>query len=108
MVLKIGHRGASGHEPENTMISFNRAIELGADMVELDVHLSKDNQLIVIHDETLDRTTTGQGKIKGKTLAEIKKLRTKKKNQPIPTLPEVINELKGKVKMNVEIKDRTS
>jgi len=104
MVLKIGHRGAWGYEPENTILSFKKAVELGADFVELDVHLTKDNQLIVIHDETLNRTTTGKGKVKEKTLAEIRKSRTKAKSQPIPTLQEVVDELKGKIKIDVELK----
>lgn len=104
MVLKIGHRGACGYEPENTLLSFQKAIELGADMVELDVHLSKDQHPIVIHDVTFDRTTTGKGKITQYTLKQIKKFRTKEKNQPIPTLQEILVELKGKVRINIEIK----
>lgn len=104
MVLKIGHRGSCGYEPENTIISFKKAIELGVDFVEMDVHISKDNKLIVIHDSNLDKTTNGKGKISKKTLEEIKNYRTIKKNQQIPTLQEVINELKGKTKFNIEIK----
>ena len=104
MTQKIGHRGASGYEPENTLISFQKAINLGADMVELDVHLTKDKEVIVMHDETLDRTTNAKGELKKKNLAEIKKIRTKENNQEIPTLQEVIDEVKGKVEINIEIK----
>jgi len=104
VVLKIGHRGACGYEPENTILSFKKAIELGVDFVELDVHLSKDRHLIVIHDYVLDKTTNCQGKVSEKTLRQIKKCRTNKKNQQIPTLQEVINFVKGKMKLNIEIK----
>lgn len=106
MVLKIGHRGAAGYEPENTLISFKKAVELGVDMIELDVHLTNDHHLIVMHDETLDRTTNGKGKISEKTLAEIKKYKTKKKFQDIPTLNEVFDEFSKKTKINVEIKGK--
>jgi len=67
----VGHRGAMGYCPENTMVSFERALELGADWIELDVHLTKDGELAVIHDETLDRTTNGSGFVKDYTLAEV-------------------------------------
>ena len=63
MVLKIGHRGACGYEPENTILSFKKALELNVDMIEMDIHLSKDNHAIVIHDETLDRTTNRKGRV---------------------------------------------
>lgn len=104
MILKIGHRGAAGYEPENTLLSFRKALELGVDMIELDVHLSKDKYPIVIHDGILDRTTTGQGAVWRKTLGEIKKYKTKEKNLSIPTLQEVFDEFGGKVKINVELK----
>ena len=67
-----GHRGYSGKYPENTMLAFRKAIEAGADGVEMDVQLSKDGEVVVIHDETLDRTTTGTGFVKDYTLAELK------------------------------------
>jgi glycerophosphoryl diester phosphodiesterase len=60
-MLKIGHRGARGYEPENTLIAFQKAIDLQVDLIELDVHLSADGELMVIHDETIDRTTNGKG-----------------------------------------------
>src|ERR1051326_665563 len=73
-VWVVGHRGAMGHSPENTMASFERGLELGADWIELDVHLSRDGCLMVIHDETLDRTTNGHGLVQDYTLAELKQL----------------------------------
>src|ERR1700716_3392227 len=73
-VWVVGHRGAMGHCPENTLASFERGLELGADWIELDVHLSRDGALIVIHDETVDRTTNGRGLVCEHTLAELKEL----------------------------------
>lgn len=100
----IGHRGARGYEPENTMISFLKAIELGCDYIEFDVHLSKDNVPVVIHDNKVERTCNGEGKIKNKTLKELKELQNKEKNQNIPTVEEVIKQFKGKTKFMIEIK----
>jgi glycerophosphoryl diester phosphodiesterase len=104
MTQNIGHRGASGYEPENTLISFKKAIELNVDMIELDVHLTKDKEVIVLHDETLERTTNGEGDVRKKYLFEIKNYRTKEKQQEVPTLQEVIDEVKGRVEINIEIK----
>jgi glycerophosphoryl diester phosphodiesterase len=73
-VWVVGHRGAMGHCPENTMASFQRALDLGADWIELDVHLSRDGALVVIHDETVDRTTDGHGLVQQHSLAELKRL----------------------------------
>lgn len=70
----IAHRGFKGKYPENTMLSFKKAIEVGADGIEFDVQLTKDNEVVIIHDETLDRTTDGKGYLKDYTLDEIKKL----------------------------------
>ncbi len=109
--LNIAHRGASGNAPENTLASFNKAIEMGADVVELDVHLSSDNQLIVIHDNTLDRTTTLKGNVKDHTLKEIKNadagswFAPEFKNERVPTLDEVLFTINGKAKLLIEIKD---
>src|SRR5438105_2353760 len=88
-VWVVGHRGAMGYCPENTMASFERALALGADWIELDVHLSRDGELIVIHDETLDRTTNGHGLVRDHTLAELKQLDAGD-GQQIPTLDEVL------------------
>jgi glycerophosphoryl diester phosphodiesterase len=95
-VWVVGHRGAMGHCPENTMASFQRGLELGADWIELDVHLTRDSELAVIHDETVDRTTDGHGLVKDHTLAELKQLDAgawfgaKYAGQRIPTLDEVL------------------
>ena len=88
--LVIGHRGAMGHCPENTLLSFERAAELGADWVELDVHLSRDGGLVVIHDETLDRTTSGSGRVADHTLEELQQLDAGQ-GQRIPTLDEALS-----------------
>ena len=85
MVVKVGHRGAAGHEPENTLRSFRRAMELGADMVELDVHICGSGELVVIHDETVDRTTDGTGEVAKLTLDELKTLDAGR-GERIPTL----------------------
>jgi glycerophosphoryl diester phosphodiesterase len=69
-----GHRGAAAHAPENTMASFEMGVRLGADVIELDVHESRDGHLVVIHDPEVARTTDGCGRIKDLTLSEIKRL----------------------------------
>jgi glycerophosphoryl diester phosphodiesterase len=70
----VGHRGAAGHAPENTMASFRKGLELGADFLECDVHLSKDGRCVVLHDESVDRTTDGRGLVRKQSSAELKKL----------------------------------
>ncbi|AEV28784.1 glycerophosphoryl diester phosphodiesterase [Sphaerochaeta pleomorpha str. Grapes] len=70
----VGHRGFSGRYPENTMLSFKKAYEVGCDGIELDVHLSKDGQLVVIHDEMLDRTTNAKGFVRDYTLSELRQI----------------------------------
>jgi glycerophosphoryl diester phosphodiesterase len=93
----IAHRGSKGVRPENTLVAFDRAIEEGADGIETDVHLSSDGKLVIIHDETVNRTTDGEGRVFDKTLAELKKLDAgayfseKYLNERIPTLEEVVN-----------------
>lgn len=103
-MLKVGHRGAAGHEPENTLRSFRRAISLGVDMVECDVYRCKSGEPVVIHDSTVDRTTNGRGKVHDLTLEELKKLSISG-TETIPTLQEVIDLCRGKILINVEIKD---
>jgi glycerophosphoryl diester phosphodiesterase len=88
------HRGGALLWPENSLLAFRSALGLGADYVELDVHLSRDGEVVVIHDPTLDRTTTGAGPVKERTLAELRTLRLKDRagavtEEPIPTLDEV-------------------
>jgi glycerophosphoryl diester phosphodiesterase len=96
-ILKIGHRGAKGYEPENTLIAFEKAIDLKVDGVELDVHLSSDGILMVIHDEKIDRTTNGKGFVNQITSSELKKY-------GIPTLTEVLNLANQKCFINIELK----
>lgn len=102
-MIKIAHRGAKLQATENTLAAFAAAIKSGADMVELDVHLSKDGQLIVIHDPTLERTTNGRGFVCDLTLAQIQSFKTKE-GESIPTLEQVFKLCKGKIKILVEIK----
>jgi len=96
-ILKIGHRGASGYEPENTLIAFQKAIDLKVDGIELDVHLSLDGELVVIHDETIDRTSNGKGFVNQFTAIELKKFE-------IPTLTEVFDLVNQKCFINIELK----
>ena len=104
-MLKIGHRGAKGYEPENTLISFEKAIAMGADGIELDVHLSIDGHLIVIHDETIDRTTNGKGAVNQLTLQELKSFKINNK-QEIPTLEEVLDLVNQRCFVNIELKNQ--
>ncbi|MCD6483748.1 MAG: glycerophosphodiester phosphodiesterase [Candidatus Odinarchaeota archaeon] len=102
-VLCIAHRGAYAYAPENTLKSFKTAIEMGADMIELDVHLTKDRQVVVLHDDTIDRTSDGSGYVWDYTLEELKAFDFGE-GEKIPTLAEVFELVKGKVGVNVEIK----
>jgi glycerophosphoryl diester phosphodiesterase len=104
-ILKIGHRGAKGYEPENTLISFEKAIEMEADGIELDVHLSLDGHLIVIHDETIDRTTNGTGAVNQLTLQEIKSIKINDKHE-IPTLEEILDLVSQRCFVNIELKNQ--
>ena len=105
------HRGASGYRPENTMEAFELAIKQGADGIELDVHTSADGELIVIHDETVDRVTDGTGLVGEKTLKELKDLKVSTPAEPegiyrIPTLQEVLDLMRTTDMMvNIELKN---
>ena len=107
----IAHRGASWQMPENTLAAFARAIELGADMVELDVALSRDDELVVIHDATLERTTSGSGRVRDKTLHELQQLEAGRSAGPdhtterIPTLAAVLDLAQERTLLNIEIKE---
>ncbi len=103
-MLRIGHRGARAYEPENTLLSFQRALEMGVDAIELDVRKTKDNQLVVIHDADVKRTTNGKGKVNQLTLKEIQAFSTEK-NQKIPTLNEALDFLDKKTKIIIELKE---
>jgi glycerophosphoryl diester phosphodiesterase len=97
-MIKIGHRGAKGHAAENTLASFEKAMELGVDMIELDVFLSKDNIPVVIHDKTIDRTTNSNGFVSDFLAIELQKL-------GIPTLEDVFQLVNHQCDINVEIKE---
>jgi len=99
----VGHRGASAYEPENTVRSIRRAFEMGADAVEVDARVSKDSHVVIIHDETVDRTTNGTGLVSELSLEEIRALDAGK-GEKIPTLQEVLEEIRGKGCLFLEIK----
>ena len=113
MTKIFAHRGSKGTHPENTLASFKEAVRVGSDGIELDVHLTKDGHLVVIHDETVDRTTNGTGEIRNLTLAEIKAMdagswfHNKYAGEKIPTLEEVLlllTELGFNGQLNIELK----
>jgi glycerophosphoryl diester phosphodiesterase len=103
MVYVVGHRGAAGLMPENTLKGFRFAIELGVDYVECDVHLSRDRQLVVMHDPTVDRTTNGRGALRDLTLARIRSLDAGQGEQ-VPTLDEVLDCVHQEVHLLIELK----
>jgi glycerophosphoryl diester phosphodiesterase len=110
-MLNIAHRGASGTFPENTLSAFRAAIEARADMCELDVQLSRDGAVVVIHDESVDRTTEGHGEVAELTLKELKALDAglrfqsgAHRGERIPTLDEVFSVTSGKCGLNIELK----
>jgi glycerophosphoryl diester phosphodiesterase len=104
------HRGAMATHPENTIPAFKAAIEAGAQMIEFDVFLTKDNEMVVIHDATVDRTTNGSGKVEAFTLREIKKLDAGVKKSSlfagvqIPTFDEVLEIMPINIWLNVHLK----
>ena len=108
--ILIAHRGASGYAPENTLPALSKAIELGANYLEIDVHQCKDGHIVAIHDFDVERTTNGSGSVKDLTIDEIKKLDAGLWFDPnfaetkIPTLQEVIDAIGANVKLVVEVK----
>jgi glycerophosphoryl diester phosphodiesterase len=111
MVTKIiGHRGGKAGYPENTLINFRRAVSCGADGVEFDVQMTKDGEVVVIHDELIDRTMNGRGLVKNYTLKELKKMNVGEYLDPkfieeqIPTLAEVLEIAKYLPIINIELK----
>ncbi len=110
--LIIAHRGDSAHRPENTMAAFVSALEMGADILELDVQLTKDGQLAVIHDATLDRTTNGTGAVREIALTDLRELSAGYASrfgaafadERVPLLGEVLGFLKGRGRALIEIK----
>jgi glycerophosphoryl diester phosphodiesterase len=109
--LLIGHRGYPALCPENTLASFERAMQAGCDMIELDVTLTRDRKVVVIHDDTLDRTTNGKGPVSGHALEEIKALDAgswfdaRFAQERVPELSEVIKLTAGRCMLNIEIKE---
>lgn len=114
MTLNIAHRGASAYAPENTVAAFDKAVEQGADAIELDLHLSRDGDLVVIHDDTLDRTTDANGPVHELNLKDLKRLDAGRwfgkefAGERIPTLTEVLQRFAGKVTLALEIKAGSS
>ncbi len=109
--LRIAHRGASGHAPENTLAAFRLALELGTDALELDLHQTRDARIVVIHDDTLDRTTDGRGPVAERTWAEIQRLdagawfAARFRGERIPRLEEVLELVAPtEVRLLIEIK----
>ena len=102
-MMIIGHRGAKALEPENTLLALRRGMEC-ADFVEIDVRMSSDGELVVIHDQTLERTTTGTGRVRDYTLRELRKLDAGK-GEKIPTLSEVLELTRGSTGLVLEIKE---
>lgn len=103
-LLKIAHRGAKAYEPENTLQAFQKALDLNADGIELDVHLSADGHIIVMHDETIDKMTNGKGAVNTFTLAELKSFLIAEKHE-IPTLDAVFDLVDKKCFINIELKN---
>lgn len=107
-VLVVSHRGDWTYAPENSVEAVQRCIELGVDIVEIDVRLTKDGHLVAMHDHTVDRTTNGKGKVSDLTLAEIKTLRLKNacgvkgSRFQVPTLEEIMLAAKGKIMINLD------
>lgn len=108
----IAHRGFSGKYPENTMLAFSKAVEIGADGIELDVHFTKDGEIVIIHDETIDRTTDGTGFVRDYTYEELSKFNAygrfegQFEFQKIPTLREyfeLVKDVEGFI-TNIELK----
>jgi glycerophosphoryl diester phosphodiesterase len=102
--LVIAHRGASAAEPENTLRAFDLAIRQGAQMLELDLHLTRDNHVVVIHDPVLDHTTNLKGRIDQLSLAEVRRADAGK-GERVPTLEETLDLTRGRASLYLEIKD---
>jgi glycerophosphoryl diester phosphodiesterase len=108
--LVIAHRGASATAPENTIAAFERALTDGADAIQLDVHLSRDDHPVVIHDPTLERTTDGSGPVRGHTMRELKRLDAGAWRGPafagqrLQTLQEVLERFRGRTRFWIELK----
>lgn len=102
-VLKIGHRGAAGHAPENTLAAIRKGIELGVDFVEIDVRCTADGILVALHDATVNRTTNGKGPIERLSLRDVKALDAGN-GERVPTLEEVLSVVSGQAGLMLELK----
>jgi glycerophosphoryl diester phosphodiesterase len=103
MTKIVGHKGAAGYAPENTLSSFRMAIAIGCDRAELDVRLTKDNQVVVFHDDEVSKLTNSVGFVNEMTLAELKELNCAQ-GEKIPTLQEVIDVCKDNIDLQIELK----
>jgi len=109
--LRIAHRGASARAPENTLAAFKEAIRLGADLIECDVHLSADEVPMIIHDDTVERTTNGRGAVCALACARLRRLdagawfSSRFRGERIPTLEEALECARGRCGLNIEIKE---
>lgn len=106
-MLKLGHRGASGQLPENSLAAFRRAMELGADGVELDMQGCAGGGAIVLHDETLERTVQAEGRADERTLEQLESLKLRGLDEPPPQLPDVIHALGRQAYIFIELKTRS-
>ena len=108
-ITAIAHRGASSYAPENTFAAFDLAVDMGIEEIELDVQFTSDSHIIVIHDETLDRTTNSTGSVCDRTLEEIQSLDAgswfdeKFSDEKIPALGEVFDRYKDQLRFHIEI-----
>jgi glycerophosphoryl diester phosphodiesterase len=100
----MGHRGAKAYEPENTLRSVRRALDMGVQAVEIDVHVSRDGRLVVIHDATVDRTTNGKGRVADLSWEDLRRLDAGM-GELLPSLEEVVTLIRGRVHLFVELKD---
>lgn len=114
MTIVIAHRGNSSEAPANTLEAIRQAIEIGADMIEVDVRLSKDGIPVLIHDANLDETTNGEGAVSSLTLEQLKRLDAgswkdkRYSNERIPTLMEALELVKGKAYLSLDLKDENA
>ena len=103
-MLRIGHRGAAGHAPENTLLSIQKAITLGVDIVEVDVRRTRDGELVVLHDQRVNRTTNGSGRIGDLSFEEARRLDAGS-GQAIPSLREALELVRGSIQLMIELKE---
>lgn len=103
----FGHRGAMGHAPENTVLSVQKALTFGVGGIEIDVFRCQSGEIVVFHDQILDKLTNGSGKIEEKTLQQLNALQVMG-SEPIPTLDKIINVINGSTRLNIELKGKNT